>query len=358
MSGDLRLLWFNLITDADAPVQGFATDWINALAARCAYVDVLTMQAGRIAVADNVRVFSVGKEQGYGEARRALNFYRLLAARLRERRYDACFAHIQSLFAILGAPLLKPAGIPITLWYAHKAVTPRLRLAEKLVDQVVTASPESFRIPSAKVQIIGHGIDTTRFTPAEAPAEPFTLLSVSRIAPVKRLETLLEAARSLKQSGTAFRLRLVGSVAPQDQAYAQRLRGLIADWQLPDVVEWVGEVPHHAVVPVYQNAHLMINLSNTGAVDKAVLEAMACGLPVITANEAFETMLTPWRELLLIPPDAPDLLAARIQAMIALPAAERRTLGAALRALVVRDHSLDQLADRLMALFASNRNNQ
>src|SRR5690606_4200487 len=115
MNASLRLLWFNLATDADSPTQGFATDWINAVAARCDAIDVLTMRAGRIEVADNVRVFSVGKEKGYGDARRAVEFYRILIRLLREHPYDACFAHIQALFAMMGTPLLKPRRIPITL---------------------------------------------------------------------------------------------------------------------------------------------------------------------------------------------------------------------------------------------------
>jgi len=65
---------------------------INALAARCEAVDVITMRAGRLAVAPNVRVYSVGKERGYGEPRRLVEFYRLLFRLLRTQRYDACFA--------------------------------------------------------------------------------------------------------------------------------------------------------------------------------------------------------------------------------------------------------------------------
>lgn len=348
MNDKLRLLWFNLATDADAPVQGFATDWINALAPRCAAIDVLTMRAGRIAVADNVRVFSVGKEKGYGEARRAVEFYRILPRLLRENHYDACFAHIQALFAMMSAPLLKPRRIPITLWYAHKAVTPRLRLAEKLVDYVVTASPESFRIESAKTRVIGHGIDTAQFTPAESPTGQFTILTVSRIAPVKKLETIMQAARLLADDGCDFRLRIIGNVNPQDEAYAQSLRGMAVELGLAQQVEFAGEVPHHQIARAYQQAHLMVNVSGTGAVDKAVLEAMACGVPVISANEAFESILP---DALRVPLDAPDALAAKIRAMMHLAPDARRALGHDLRAVVVRDHSLDHLADALMDIF-------
>jgi glycosyltransferase involved in cell wall biosynthesis len=107
-------------------------------------------------------------------------------------------------------------------------------------------------------------------------------------------------------------------------------------------------VPHHEIARAYQGAHLMLNVSGTGSLDKAVLEAMACGLPVITANEAYTPLLHNWRDQLLIPPDAPDMLADKIQAMMKRTPDARRALGDELRAIVVRDHSLDRLAGVLM----------
>ena len=353
MNNKLRLLWFNLTTDADAPIQGFTTNWINAVAPHCDYLDVITMNAGRIAVADNVRVFSLGKEKGYSEPHRAAVFYRVMWKLLRERHYDACFAHMQPLFAVMGAPLLKLYSVPITLWYTHKAVTPKLQQAERLVHRVVTASPESFRIDSPKVRVVGHGIDTQFFnTVNRNPPEKFTVLSVSRIAPVKRLETIIEAARLLKNDGhNNFCLRIVGNVYPHDESYARQLRDLVGRYNLADVVEFAGEVPHHQIAQTYQQSSVMINMSNTGSVDKAVLEAMACGIPVITANEAFEPILARWGQQLLTPMDSPDVLAERIQRIAALSAAERQRLGQDLRNLVLREHSLDRLTDILISVF-------
>ncbi|MCE2490918.1 MAG: glycosyltransferase, partial [Anaerolineae bacterium] len=283
----LRLLWFNLATDADAPNLGFASDWINALAPHCEYIDVMSMREGRVNVAANVKVYSLGKEKGYSEARRAGRFYRLLWSLLRSRQYDACFAHMQPLFAAMGAPLLQLHGIPLTLWYAHRAVTLRLRLAELAATRVVSPSRESFRLPSDKLRIIGHGIDVERFVPAAPATGTFTVLCLGRIAPVKQPDTLITAAQLLKNHGTKFRLRLVGTVYPQDREYARDLHALVDKGALRDCVEFAGAVSHEQVPAEIRRAHILVNLSETGSVDKAVLEAMACGIPVVTSNEAF-----------------------------------------------------------------------
>jgi glycosyltransferase involved in cell wall biosynthesis len=269
---------------------------------------------------------------------------------LRKNHYDACFAHMQPLFAIMAAPLLLPRRIPITLWYTHKAVTPKLRLAEALVQRIVTASPEGFRIPSAKVRVVGHGIDTEHFVPAERPPERLILLSVSRIRPAKHLETMIEAADLLRHEGLDFCLRIVGEAYDEDRAYAQSLRALVAEHGLEAVVHFAGAVPHHQILAEYQQASLMFNLSSTGSVDKAVLEAMACGLPVITANEAFRPILP---DRLLIPMHQPQLLADRIREIAALSQAEQQEMGSSLRQIVMRDHSLSRLAALLAEVFRS-----
>ncbi len=367
----MRLLLFNLVTDADDPVLGIMTTWINALAARCEAVDVITMKVGRLAVAPNVWVYSVGKEKGYNEVRRTFEFYRILLRLLRQHHYEACFAHIMQVFVVMGAPLLKLYGVPITLWYAHKATGRTLQLAEKVVNHIVTASPESFRLPSRKVQIIGHGIDTTLFTPADRTPPPsplpelkegeqeqqrkakvLTLISVGRIAPVKRVEIIIAAVKMLREQGLIdVRLILVGEVAAQDADYGARLRQMVSDDQLGDVVTFTGGMPYETVVREYQQADVMVNMSATGSVDKAVLEAMACGLPVVTANEAFKNMLSPWADMLYIPPESPEVLSVRLKQVAAMSSQERATLGTALRKAVVEQHSMDHLTDQLMTIF-------
>lgn len=349
----LRLLWFNLATDADAPNLGFTTEWINALAQHCEYIDVISMRTGRVDVAANVRVYSLGKERGYSEARRAFRFYRLLWTLLRARRHDACFAHMQPLFAAMAAPLLLLHGVPLTLWYAHRSVTLRLRLAEMAAATVVSPSRESFRLRGDKLRITGHGIDVDRFTPSEPAPGPFTILCLGRIAPVKRLETLLSAAKLMADQGAQFRLRLLGAVYPQDRQYAADLHGQVERSGLKDCVEFADAVPHERVPAELRRAHTMVNLSATGSVDKAVLEAMACGIPVVSANEAFLEMLSPWAGQLLTPPDDPQALAQRLQGLMAMESEARVALGRELRALVERDHSMERLVENLLAVLRS-----
>jgi glycosyltransferase involved in cell wall biosynthesis len=139
------------------------------------------------------------------------------------------------------------------------------------------------------------------------------------------------------------------------QPYVERLRDLVAEYNLESVVEFGGPVLFEKIAEAYQNADVMVNLSMTGSVDKAVLEAMSCGLPVITSNEAFNEILRSWGDLLLTPVDRPDLLAARLKSLISMSAGDRLTLGKELRREVEANHNLSKLAEMLISCFTSDR---
>lgn len=349
----LRLLLFNLATDADDPILGFTTAWITALAERAAFVDVITMSAGQSDLPGNVSVFSIGKERGYGEPRRGVEFYRILIKLLASRRYDACFAHMAPLFAVMGAPLLKARGVPITLWYVHKSTPLLLRAAEKLVDRIVTASAESFPLPSHKVVITGHGIDTTSFSPQATPRAldgRFRVLAVGRIAPIKRLDVLVEAVRILvHEHGLGnINLRLIGPVDERDLAYAETLWRQAARSGIEEIVEFVGPLSQLSLVEEYRRSDVLVSLTGTGSLDKVVLEAMSCGVPVLTANASFERLAAGLGTNLVVSDDT-VAVALGLKRLQAMGLSEKRVLGQQLRKVVERDHALDRLADLLTA---------
>ena len=127
----MNLLMLNMAVDLDAPISGFTTRWIEALAGHMDRIHVITMYVGRVEVPQNVQVYSLGKEKGYSEIRRGLEFYRHILGIVRENHVDACFSHMVPKFTVLAAPLLKVTGVPIVQWYAHPSVTKSLRLAHR-----------------------------------------------------------------------------------------------------------------------------------------------------------------------------------------------------------------------------------
>jgi glycosyltransferase involved in cell wall biosynthesis len=342
--------------DLDDDVLGFTHTWVNKLAGRVAHLYVLALSVGRHELLDNVTLYSMGKEQGAGRLRRLVNFNRAVTSLVLRRRVDGVFVHMVPLYAILAAPWARLAGAPTALWYTHKRVSWKLRLAHRLVDRVVTASPESFRLPGDKVVVTGHGIDTDVFRPAGGPRpeRPFTVLSVGRISPIKDYETLVEAADILVNQRQRRNLRwvVVGEAGtPAQGAYRERLGAEVQRRGLSEYLEFAGAAPHRQVVGYYQRADLFVNLSRTDSLDKAVLEAMACGLAPLTCNLAFGPLLGALApRLTFAAQDAPGL-ADKIERLARLSEMERETLGRELRAVVVQRHSVEGLMDRLVKVW-------
>ncbi|MER3501592.1 MAG: hypothetical protein C4295_09015 [Candidatus Fervidibacterota bacterium] len=350
----MRLLWFNLATDADDPILGFTTRWIEAMARRAEFIHVITMRAGRYELPENVRVYSVGKEKGYSEPRRAVEFYRHLFRVLREDRIDACFSHMIPIFTVMAAPILKAKGIPIVTWYAHPSLTWTLKLAHHLSDRMVTSLETTYPYRKDKLVVIGQAIDTDLFaSDGTPPEEPPIILCVGRLSPVKDHPTLLRAAALLRERwGKPFRVVILGGPAgPKDEPYVRSLHRLVEELDLKDIISFHPPVPQKDLPGWYRRCTVYVNLTPTGSGDKVALEAMACGKPSIVANEGFRKTLGRWTPHLLFHHGDPEELAHKLAILLTMDIHERAVMGEQLRKAVLKQHSLERLTDNLVGIF-------
>ncbi|EPA2210845.1 colanic acid biosynthesis glycosyltransferase WcaL, partial [Escherichia coli] len=116
--------------------------------------------------------------------------------------------------------------------------------------------------PREKIAVSRMGVDMTRFSPrpVKAPATPLEIISVARLTEKKGLHVAIEACRQLKEQGVAFRYRILG-IGP----WERRLRTLIEQYQLEDVVEMPGFKPSQEVKAMLDDADVFLLPSVTGA---------------------------------------------------------------------------------------------
>ncbi|MFP4324006.1 MAG: glycosyltransferase family 4 protein [Anaerolineales bacterium] len=346
----MRVLMIVQEIDETHWLRGFIVDWVRALAREVEQLYILTLAYQPTLLPDNVAVISMGKERGYGRARLLLEFYRGLAQTIRD--VDVVFSHMTPRYTWLAAPLAWIARKPQMLWYTHRQVDLELRLALHSARWVTTATPDSFPLPSPKVRALGHGIDTRRFAPADVPkADPPLVLAVARVTPIKRHELLLQAAAQFfaQHGPQAARFEVVGgTAAPGDEDYQRDLLARREALGLsPAQFDLVGGLGRDELIARYQQATLATNLSPPGLFDKAALEAMLCGVPVIVTNPAFDNVLgTAAKELRIAP--KPDNLAACLSALLSQSEVARQSLGNTLREQVAAAHSLDNLVKKLV----------
>lgn len=131
--------------------------------------------------------------------------------------------------------------------------------------------------PGLVFDVVPNGIDLEEFTPVEAPREgPPVVLFVSRLIARKGLQYLLPALARLRDEGVAFRLLVAGD-GPLRPELEQQVREL----GLAAQVEFLGLVEREHLPAVYARGDVFVLPSVSEGMPNVVLEAIACGLPVV-----------------------------------------------------------------------------
>jgi len=329
-----RTLFVTQAMDPNDTALGFVTQWVDALRRRVSSVQVIALRGRK---GPGVHILRPKSVHRLVVASRYLG----LLWRLR-RSYDTVFVHMNQVYVLLGAPLLKLLGKRILLWRNHPQGTLATRVAVALSDRVFCTSEKSFTARFTKTELMPVGIDTGHFSPGREASDGRRIAYIGRISPIKRVEILVEALGILRSRAVRFAVRVTGDALPQDEGY---LRGLKARAHEIDVaIDWHPGVPPGRLPAVYRGAAVVVNLTPPGSFDKVILEALACGIPVIAANTDLRGKVD--GRCLVDPADA-DTVAARLEGFLELPATERAAIGVEGREFVVREHSLDALMDRL-----------
>jgi glycosyltransferase involved in cell wall biosynthesis len=344
----MRLLVLTQKVDREDDVLGFFHEWLRRFSAQCEAVEVICLYEGAHDLPANVRVRSLGKEKGAGRLRRLLRLCRHLW-QLRGR-YDGVFVHMNPEYLVLAGWWWKLSGTPALLWYSHRNVDLKLRIAVRFATLVASSAASSFRLATPKLRVMGHGVDTALFAPRASLLRggPWRLVSVGRLTPIKRLETAIEALALLRAGGVDAELTLVGQAAvPGDRAYERMLKARAQALSLGASVHFAGPLPYGRMPEAYKASDASINLAPTGGLDKAVLESMAAGLPAFMSNEGFADLAGPFRPRLMFEQDNAKDLADKLAGVY--HGGDGAAVGAFLRGQVINHADLDALIRNLLS---------
>lgn len=231
----------------------------------------------------------------------------------------------------------------------RKLIANRLKKVDRIIgvsDYITEKIRRRFPEFEGRYRTVHNGVDTARFTPA--PGRPAAgqgprLLFIGRISPEKGVHDLVEAFVIVARRCPGTRLRLIGSigsipsefiVALSDDKqvtglqryytgkYGDRLLGLIPP-ELKSQVAFTGFMPYPEIPAQYNEADILVNPSYSESFGLSLVEAMACGIPVIaTRTGGMVEIVEHGRTGLLVDRGRPDALAKAIIAIWENP--ERR----------------------------------
>lgn len=242
-------------------------------------------------------------------------------------------------------------------WFAVQGLTQRwgFRLERRAISRSAATICPTERVNQevlrrlgahrpAELPTIPIGLDVEGWRPTEQPPPMVSALAVGAVIPVKRWE---EAVRAL--AGTGIPLRLAGPLP--DRSYAQRV-------QSAGPVEILGEISDAQLREEYHAASFLIHPSASEVLPVAVLQAFACGIPVI-GSEAIRPAVQDGVVGLIAARDARGELASDLRALATRLRDDptlRGALGRAARHLAEERYSWPIVVKAQVDLYESVRN--
>lgn len=346
----MHLLIFNLKTDEDDELLGFTTDWINALAAHCDKVSVITVSHGRASVKKNVRIFSLGKEEGANRFQMVYRMYALLNEVSRRGPVKACFSHMIPTATCLAAPWLLWNNIPVIQWYAHiSTISFVQRLAHRISRNVYTISKDTYNIDLQpdKVQYMGHGINTNKYPYALNHENKLRILTVTRLSPIKKVELLIEALTLLPKD-MDWDCSIVGKSPSGHERYEKALKKMVADRGLDKQVHFIGKVLQADLPDIHRRHNVHVDCSFS--LNKANLEAMCSGLiPCSPAHSELEDFKSS-----VFTNNNARSISDKLELIGRMPIKDRAALSHKAAEFVRNKYSLERMAKSITSEFTRN----
>ncbi len=183
-----------------------------------------------------------------------------------------------------------------------------------------------------KLMVIRNGVDDARFAPApRGEKEVFRFLSVGTVSEVKNPVRLVEAVRILRQqTDRRFVVDWVGrhsvhSNQPPTKAYV-KAHQLIDEYGLQNLITFKG--PSASVVDEYRTADALVHVSVQEGIPNAVVEGMACGLPIVVSRISdLPLIVEAGKNGITCDPFDPQDMARAMKVMLEFPISDRYAMG-------------------------------
>lgn len=220
----------------------------------------------------------------------------------REEPFDLIHAHFIYPDGVAAARLARRYSVPLVVtehafWHPWLDQYPRVRKKAVAaaqssafhiaVSQSVRRSISRFTGENERLRVIPVGVDMDLFTPLPAGEQPESnsILFVGRIHETKGVDVLLRAMRILVDRNPAVCLSLIGgSFYRQTQIQEERLKRMAEELDLGDHVRFLGIRSPAEVAEAMRRSSLLVLPSRRETLGAVLIEALACGIPVVATR--------------------------------------------------------------------------
>lgn len=249
--------------------------------------------------------------------------------------FDLIHAHFIYPEGVVAVPLGWRYGVPVVVteqapwrpWldqyplvrrqavWAARRVARHMALSRSLRDEIVrfTGLPE-------KVCVVPNIVDTSHFVggaPRRGREAEERLLFVGVLRYCKGLDVLFEALRVLLSRGRKVRLTVIGDAFYESyRREAERLRQMVVELELRGVVDFVGGQPPVEVARQMRESHTLVLPSRAESFGVVLVEALACGIPVVATRSGGPEDIVTEDVGILVPPGDAEALARGLERVL------------------------------------------
>jgi len=199
---------------------------------------------------------------------------------------------------------------------------------------------------ASRIEAISTGVDTNLFKPVEQRRNgERKVLFVGRLVENKGLQHLIRAFASVIQRTGGVQLIIVG-----DGNEMYTCKELLKELVLEDRVHCMGFVDHSDLVQIYNSSDLVVLHSQSEGLPNVVLEAQACGLPVLGTDVGEVPILLDRGRGSIVPFGDQEALAEEMLRLLSDDRL-RKEMGAKGREYVLKEHSLSVVKEKYLAMF-------
>jgi glycosyltransferase involved in cell wall biosynthesis len=213
---------------------------------------------------------------------------------------------------------------------------PRVQISNNAAAPENIARTDTLFAPRSVV-FVRNGVDLNKFQYTSTPQSSVPLIiGVGSLTGIKRWDRLMRAAGALKRQGVAFMMKIAGEgplrSSLQEQASA---------FNLAECVEFPGYL--RDLMPLFEKASLLVHTSDSEGCPNVILEAMACGRPVVATRVGdIPSLIKDGETGFLVAPDDDQGLLDRINRLLS-DIDLREAMGRAARRKAERELGLERL---------------
>lgn len=195
--------------------------------------------------------------------------------------------------------------------------------------------------------IRGAGVNTLQFGSSNEPNEVPVVLLAARMLWDKGVGEFVDAAKILQQQSISARFVLVG--APDKENPESINQSQLLAWQDAGIIEWWGQ--HEDMPQVFAQAHIVCLPSYREGLPKVLIEAAACGRPIVTTDVPGCREIVRHNENgLLVPAKDPQALAVALNHLLN-DAELRENMGKRGREMVEAEFSTEYVVEQTLQLY-------